>query len=66
MSAQIHGMAGQGQDKPDKVTVIPMNEQVRELQTILRDRSTTSGDFVFYADRLVCHMSFCYFVIFRV
>ena len=36
-----------------KVKVLPNNHQVRELQTILRDRSTTSGDFVFYADRLV-------------
>lgn len=33
--------------------IIKMNDQVRELQTILRDRETQRGDFVFYADRLI-------------
>ncbi|EDO44681.1 predicted protein [Nematostella vectensis] len=30
-----------------------MNNQVRELQTILRDRTTERSDFMFYADRLI-------------
>ncbi|WAR08906.1 UPP-like protein [Mya arenaria] len=29
------------------------NDNVRELQTVLRDRSTSRSDFVFYADRLI-------------
>ncbi|XP_064475912.1 uracil phosphoribosyltransferase homolog [Ornithodoros turicata] len=33
--------------------VIPMNDQVKELQTIIRDRNTSRSDFVFYADRLI-------------
>ncbi|XP_076040437.1 uracil phosphoribosyltransferase krishah [Oratosquilla oratoria] len=33
--------------------LIPVNNQVRELQTIIRDRNTTRSDFKFYADRLI-------------
>ncbi|CAH1389316.1 unnamed protein product [Nezara viridula] len=33
--------------------LLPSNDQVRELQTILRDRNTTRSDFKFYADRLI-------------
>lgn len=33
--------------------IIKINDQVRELQTILRDKETQRGDFVFYADRLI-------------
>lgn len=33
--------------------VIPINDQIRELQTVIRDKNTTRSDFVFYADRLI-------------
>lgn len=33
--------------------ILPTNDQVKELQTILRDRNTTRSDFKFYADRLI-------------
>lgn len=36
-----------------QLKIIKINEQVRELQTIIRDRETERGDFVFYADRLI-------------
>ncbi|XP_020620721.1 uracil phosphoribosyltransferase homolog [Orbicella faveolata] len=36
-----------------QLKIIKMNDQVRELQTILRDKETQRGDFVFYADRLI-------------
>src|SRR5271154_5756166 len=37
----------------EKVIVIGQNDQIRELQTILRDKTTPQSDFVFYADRLI-------------
>ncbi|XP_068698272.1 uracil phosphoribosyltransferase homolog [Montipora capricornis] len=36
-----------------QLKIIKINDQVRELQTILRDKETERGDFVFYADRLI-------------
>ncbi|KAF7989435.1 hypothetical protein HCN44_008109 [Aphidius gifuensis] len=33
--------------------ILPTNDQVKELQTILRDKNTTRSDFKFYADRLI-------------
>ncbi|GLH13801.1 Uracil phosphoribosyltransferase [Gryllus bimaculatus] len=33
--------------------ILPSNDQVKELQTILRDRNTSRSDFKFYADRLI-------------
>ncbi|XP_078044672.1 uracil phosphoribosyltransferase krishah isoform X1 [Augochlora pura] len=33
--------------------ILPCNNQVKELQTILRDKNTTRSDFKFYADRLI-------------
>lgn len=33
--------------------VIPINDQIRELQTVIRDKNTTRSDFKFYADRLI-------------
>ncbi|XP_039294680.1 uracil phosphoribosyltransferase homolog [Nilaparvata lugens] len=32
---------------------LPVTDQVKELQTIIRDRNTTRSDFKFYADRLI-------------
>ncbi|ELU13187.1 hypothetical protein CAPTEDRAFT_219663 [Capitella teleta] len=30
-----------------------MTDQIKELQTVLRDKSTCRGDFIFFADRLI-------------
>ncbi|CAK1552815.1 unnamed protein product [Leptosia nina] len=37
----------------DSVTLLPPNDNIKELQTILRDKNTTRSDFKFYADRLI-------------
>ncbi|KAK6473549.1 uracil phosphoribosyltransferase-like protein [Huso huso] len=36
-----------------QLKLLPLNDQIRELQTIIRDKTTTRGDFVFCADRLI-------------
>ncbi|XP_077487424.1 uracil phosphoribosyltransferase krishah isoform X2 [Amblyomma americanum] len=36
-----------------RMKIIPMNDQIKELQTIIRDKNTTRSEFVFYADRLI-------------
>uniref|UniRef100_A0A672MCA9 Uncharacterized protein n=1 Tax=Sinocyclocheilus grahami TaxID=75366 RepID=A0A672MCA9_SINGR len=36
-----------------QLKLLPLNDQIRELQTIIRDKTTSRGDFVFCADRLV-------------
>ncbi|XP_054852424.1 uracil phosphoribosyltransferase homolog [Eublepharis macularius] len=36
-----------------QLKLLPMNDQIRELQTIIRDRTASRGDFVFSADRLI-------------
>ena len=33
--------------------LMSVNDQIRALQTVLRDKTTTRGDFKFYADRLI-------------
>ncbi|XP_017785233.1 PREDICTED: uracil phosphoribosyltransferase homolog [Nicrophorus vespilloides] len=35
------------------IKLLPGNDQIKELQTILRDKNTTRNDFKFYADRLI-------------
>ncbi|KAJ2946864.1 hypothetical protein O0L34_g16194 [Tuta absoluta] len=37
----------------DNLTLLPSNDNIKELQTILRDKNTTRNDFKFYADRLI-------------
>lgn len=37
----------------NRLTILHPNDQIKELQTILRDRNTTRSDFKFYADRLI-------------
>ncbi|XP_044759647.1 uracil phosphoribosyltransferase homolog [Coccinella septempunctata] len=36
-----------------RLTILHPNDQIKELQTILRDKNTTRSDFKFYADRLI-------------
>jgi len=36
-----------------KFKVLPASDQIRELQTIIRDKSTSRSDFKFVADRLI-------------
>jgi len=33
--------------------LMPINDQIRELQTVIRDKETSRGNFKFYADRLI-------------
>lgn len=33
--------------------VMVVNDQIRELQTIIRDKDTTRSDFLFYSNRLI-------------
>ncbi|KAL4718204.1 hypothetical protein ACJJTC_005814 [Scirpophaga incertulas] len=37
----------------DSLTLLPSNDNIKELQTILRDKNTSRSDFKFYADRLI-------------
>lgn len=41
------------QDIPKNVHLMKTNNQLRELHTLLRDRTTLRSDFKFYADRLI-------------
>ncbi|XP_074691451.1 uracil phosphoribosyltransferase homolog isoform X2 [Strix aluco] len=47
--------AGEGGATPigPQLKLLPMNDQLRELQTIIRDKKSSRGDFVFSADRLI-------------
>uniref|UniRef100_A0A8C4U5E5 Phosphoribosyltransferase domain-containing protein n=1 Tax=Falco tinnunculus TaxID=100819 RepID=A0A8C4U5E5_FALTI len=47
--------AGEGAAPPlgPQLKLLPMNDQLRELQTIIRDKKSSRGDFVFSADRLI-------------
>jgi len=45
--------AGDDDMLPKQVKLIKINNQVRRLQTIIRDKSTSRSDFVFTADRLI-------------
>ncbi|XP_074646930.1 uracil phosphoribosyltransferase homolog [Tubulanus polymorphus] len=35
------------------LNVLKVTDQIKELHTVLRDRSTSRGDFIFFADRLI-------------
>lgn len=61
---QASGVAGQSTDSSlgdcevswqigAQLKLLPMNEQIRELQTIIRDKTASRGDFMFSADRLI-------------
>ncbi|KAF5288596.1 hypothetical protein FQA39_LY15375 [Lamprigera yunnana] len=41
------------QEYGNNLKILTSNDQVKELQTILRDRNTSRSDFKFYADRLI-------------
>lgn len=60
MGGEDHAMIVKSTDqKPSEeenfrnLRILRSNDQVKELQTILRDRNTTRSDFKFYADRLI-------------
>ena len=42
-----------GKDIPANVHLMKTNNQLRELHTLIRDRTTLRSDFKFYADRLI-------------
>lgn len=37
----------------ERFLIMPMNDQIRELQTVIRDKRTSRGNFKFFADRLI-------------
>ncbi|XP_041463522.1 uracil phosphoribosyltransferase homolog [Lytechinus pictus] len=36
-----------------QLKILKLNNQIHELQTLIRDKTTSRGDFVFYANRLI-------------
>jgi uracil phosphoribosyltransferase len=44
---------GAGDAMLEQLKVLEPSDRVRELQTIIRDSTTSRGDFIFYADRLI-------------
>uniref|UniRef100_A0A182YEK0 Uracil phosphoribosyltransferase homolog n=1 Tax=Anopheles stephensi TaxID=30069 RepID=A0A182YEK0_ANOST len=40
-------------DYGNNMKILDCNDQIKELQTIIRDKNTTRSDFKFYADRLI-------------
>ena len=50
-------LAGEGAEEVNmwggKFKVLPSNDQIKELQTIIRDKDTSRSDFKFVADRLI-------------
>ncbi|XP_058054024.1 uracil phosphoribosyltransferase homolog [Anopheles bellator] len=40
-------------DYGSNMKILAYNDQIKELQTIIRDKNTTRSDFKFYADRLI-------------
>ncbi|CAO1314756.1 unnamed protein product [Diamesa hyperborea] len=57
VSDELNGVAVEAQSMDTEYgknfKILPTNDQVKELQTILRDKNTTRSDFKFYADRLI-------------
>lgn len=52
--ASIHSLHPQVDLKLNsRFMLMPINDQIRELQTVIRDKGTSRGDFKFYADRLI-------------
>lgn len=52
--ASIHSLHPQSDLKLNsRFMLMPLNDQIRELQTVIRDRETSRGNFKFYADRLI-------------
>ena len=52
--ASIHSLHPQIDLKlNNRFMLMPMNDQIRELQTVIRDKDTGRGNFKFYADRLI-------------
>jgi uracil phosphoribosyltransferase len=52
--ASIHSLHPQLDLKlNNRFLLMPLNDQIRELQTVIRDKATTRGNFKFYADRLI-------------
>ncbi|XP_052860494.1 uracil phosphoribosyltransferase homolog [Anopheles cruzii] len=64
MCSGTNGTGGEGPSSPEvlsedpsdygnNVKILAYNDQIKELQTIIRDKNTTRSDFKFYADRLI-------------
>ena len=52
--ASIHSLHPQLDLKLNpRFMLMPINDQIRELQTVIRDKETSRGEFKFFADRLI-------------
>lgn len=52
--ASIHSLHPQNDLKLNsRFMLMPINDQICELQTVIRDKETSRGNFKFYADRLI-------------
>lgn len=52
--ASLHSLSPQLDLKlNNRFMLLPLNDQIRELQTVIRDKATSRGNFKFYADRLI-------------
>ena len=52
--ASIHSLHPQADLKLNRrFMLMPLNDQIRELQTVIREKETSHGNFKFYADRLI-------------
>ncbi|XP_061193594.1 uracil phosphoribosyltransferase homolog [Saccostrea echinata] len=52
-NSHVHHNSYEDTDFGPKFKKLRITDNVRELQTVLRDKSTSRGDFIFYADRLI-------------
>lgn len=52
--ASVHSLNPQSDLKlNNRFMLLKVNDQIRELQTVIRDKETSRGNFKFYADRLI-------------
>lgn len=52
-NSHVHHNNIEDVDFGQKFKKLRITDNVRELQTVLRDKSTSRGDFIFFADRLI-------------
>ena len=53
VSHQVSTPMSPSKDYGPYVKILKSNGNIRDMQTVLRDKTTTMGDFKFYADRLI-------------
>jgi uridine kinase len=52
--AELKKLGTEAEDEPlsDRVTLLEQTSQLKGMNTIIQDRTTTAEDFIFYFDRL--------------